>query len=90
MSHGSVPNDTSPEVEQMQVELYRHMTPSRKWELLDGLFRMARQFHAAGVRMKNPQATDEEILTEWFRATLDEHLFNEVQQYRDERARRAV
>jgi hypothetical protein len=83
-------NDTSPEVEQMQVELYRRMTPSRKWELLDGLFRMARQFHAAGVRMNNPQATEEEILTEWFRATLDDHLFHEGQQYRDERARRAI
>jgi hypothetical protein len=90
MASGTVPNDTSPEVERLQVELYRRMTPSRKWELMDGLFRMARQFHAAGVRMSNPLATEEEVLTEWFRATLDEHLFNEVQRYRNERARRAV
>ena len=72
---GTLPNDTSPDVARMQVEIYRRMTPSRKWELLDGLYRMARELHAAGVRMNNSQATDDEVLTEWFRATLDEcHL----------------
>ena len=90
MTSGAMPSDTSLDVEQMQVELYRRMTPSRKWELMDGLYRMARRFHAAGVRMNNPLATEEDILTEWFRATLDEGLFNEVQQYRNERARRSI
>jgi hypothetical protein len=66
------------------------MTPSRKWELLDSLHRMARDLHAAGVRMNNPHATDEDVLTEWLRAILDERLFTEVQEYRNERARRAV
>jgi hypothetical protein len=83
-------NDTSPETERMQIEIYRKMSPSRKWELLDGLYRMAREFHAAGVRMNRPQATEEEVLTAWLRATLDDRLFHEVQQYRDERARRAI
>jgi hypothetical protein len=86
----SAANDTSRDVDQMQVEIYRAMSPSRKWELLDGLYRLARQLHAAGVRMRNPRATEDEILSEWFRATLDEALFNEVQQYRHERAQRAV
>jgi hypothetical protein len=90
MSPKDLTNDTSPEVERMQTAIYRRMTPTRKWELLDGLYRMARQLHAAGVRMNNPRATDEDVLTEWFRATLDESLFNEVQQYRNERARGAV
>jgi hypothetical protein len=90
MSKALPPNDTSPEVERMQAEIYRRMNPSRKWELLDGLYRMARQFHATGVRMNNPHATEDEVLTEWLRATLNEQLFNEVQQYRDERARRSV
>lgn len=88
MPQGQLPNDTSPDIEQMQLEIYRQMSPGRKWQLLDDMYRMARQFHAAGVRMKNPTATDEDVLTEWFRATLDEPLFQEVQQYRDERARR--
>ncbi len=90
MIRGTMPNDTSLDVEQMQVEIYRRMTPSRKWELMDGLYRMARRFHAAGVRMRNPLATEEDVLTEWFRATLDEHLFHEVQQCRNERARGPV
>ena len=82
------PNDTSPDAEEVLLEIYRQMTPGRKWQLLDGLYRMARQFHAAGVRMDNPNATDDEVLTEWFRATLDEPLFEELQKYRHERARR--
>jgi hypothetical protein len=84
------PNDTSPDIEEMQVEIYRRMTPSRKWELLDGLYRMAREFHATGVRMNNPEATDDDVLTAWLRSTLDEALFNEVQHYRHERAGRAI
>jgi hypothetical protein len=83
-------NDTSPDVEQKQLEIYRQMTPGRKWQLLDGMFRMARQLHAAGVRMDNSQASDDEILTAWLRATLDQSLFEEVQRYRDELGRRAV
>jgi hypothetical protein len=89
LTHDST-DDTAPEIERMQTEIYRRMTPSRKWELLDSLYRLARELHAAGVRMNNPHATDEDVLTEWLRATLDERLFIEVQEYRNERTRRAV
>ena len=82
----ALPNDTSPDAEEVLLEIYRQMTPGRKWQLLDGLYRMARQFHAAGVRMDNPNATDDDVLTEWFRATLDRELFEEVQAYRQQRA----
>ena len=83
-------NDTSPEVERMQIEIYRQMTPGRKWQLMDDMYRLARQLHAAGVRMEKPHATDEEILTAWFRATLDKPLFEEVQKHRHELARRTI
>ncbi len=90
MSSGGALNDTSPEVEQMQLEIYRQMTPGRKWQLLDDMYRMARQLHAAGVRMENPHATDAEILTAWFKATLEQSLFEEVQRHRNELARRTI
>jgi hypothetical protein len=90
MSPRRSPNDTSPEVEQMQLEIYRRMTPGRKWQLLDDMYRMARQLHAAGVRMENPHATEAEILTAWLRATLEESLFEEVQRYRHDLARRTI
>jgi hypothetical protein len=83
-------NDTSPEVERLQLEIYRKMTPGRRWRLMDGMYRMARQLHAAGVRMENPQATDDEVLTAWFKATLDRPLFEEVEKYRHELARRII
>jgi hypothetical protein len=83
-------NETSAEVEQMQLEIYRQMTPGRKWQLLDGMYRMARQFHAAGVRSQNPHATDAEILTAWLRVTLDQPLFDEVQRYRHELTGRTI
>jgi hypothetical protein len=74
----------------MQLELYRRMTPGRKWQLLGDMYRMARSFHAAGVRMDNPQASDEEILTAWFKATLEPSLSEEVQRHRHELSRRAI
>jgi hypothetical protein len=83
-------NDTSPEVERMQLEIYRQMTPGRKWQLMDDMYRMARALHAAGVRMENPQATEDEILTAWLRATLDKKLFEEVEKYRHELRQRTI
>jgi hypothetical protein len=83
-------NDTSPEVKRMQLEIYRQMTPGRKWQLMDDMYRLARQLHAAGVRMEKPQATEEEILSAWFKATLDKPLFEEVERYRHELSRRTI
>jgi hypothetical protein len=74
----------------MQLEIYRQMTAGRKWQLMDDMYPMVRQLHAAGVRMKNPQATDDEVLTAWFRATLEKPLFEEVEKHRRELARRTT
>jgi hypothetical protein len=90
MSQGRSPNDTSPDIDQMQIEIYRRMTPGRKWQLLGDMYRMARRLHAAGVRMDNPQASDDEILTAWFKSTLEPWLFDEVQRYRHELSRRTI
>lgn len=79
---GSLPNDTLPEAEKVLLDIYRQMPVERKWELIFDMYRTARELHAAGVRIHNPAATDDDVLTEWFRATLDKPLFHAVQKYR--------
>jgi hypothetical protein len=90
MFASTVPSDTSPEIDRMQLEIYRQMTPGSRWQLIDEMYRFARQIHAAGVRMRNSKASDDEILTDWFRVTLDKSLFEEVPRYRHGLGNRAI
>lgn len=66
----SQPSDTSPEVRRLQIEVYRRMSPARKWELMGELFHTAKVLHAAGVRARNPAATDQEIHDGWMALSL--------------------
>ena len=58
-------SDTSPEAERVLAGAYRAMSPARKWALLGDLYRMGRQLHAAGIRLRDPDATWLEIRDEW-------------------------
>lgn len=62
------PSDTSPEAERVLAGSYRAMSPARKWALLGDLYRMGRQLHEAGVRLRFPGAMQYEILTDWMEA----------------------
>src|SRR5690349_5962849 len=62
--------DTSPEVERILAGVYRAMSPARKWKLLGDAQRLARRLHKTGVRLRNPQATDEDIHRDWLIATV--------------------
>jgi hypothetical protein len=55
------PSDMSPEAERVLAGAYRAMSPAVKWASLGDLYRMGRQFHAAGVRLRKPDATPAEI-----------------------------
>jgi hypothetical protein len=66
--------DTSPEAEWVLIEAYRKMPFERKWRLLGDLFRTARILHAAGMRLRNPAVTDEDIHAAWLAQTLDASL----------------
>lgn len=72
--------DTSPEAEQVLREAYRKMPFVRRWRQMGTLYHTAKVLHAAGVRMHNPTATDEEIHEAWMAATLGEALFKEVKE----------
>ena len=64
--------------EQELIEKYRRMTPSEKWLRIGELWRMTRSFHAAAVRLRNPEATERDVHREWMLFCLGEKLFNEV------------
>ncbi|MBY0523669.1 MAG: hypothetical protein K2R98_09725 [Gemmataceae bacterium] len=60
-------SDTSPEAEQVLAAVYRRMPPGQKWLRLGEMYRDARVLHAAGMRLRNPQATHREIHEDWMR-----------------------
>ncbi len=48
------------EADALQVEIYRRMTPARRWELAVGLQRLAREVMDSGLRRSHPHFTAEE------------------------------
>ena len=52
--------DTSPDVERMQIDAQRRMTPAEKAALISGLTRAAHRMAAAGVRQRHPDASPRE------------------------------
>jgi hypothetical protein len=58
-------SDTSPEAQRVLTEVYRRMSPGKKWLILGETFAAAKALHAAGIRYRNPGATAEEIHASW-------------------------
>jgi hypothetical protein len=67
-------SDTSPDVERMMSDIYRRMPAARKFALLEDANRTCRALHATGYRARNPEATGQEIWSNWLRLTLGEAL----------------
>jgi len=57
--------DTSPDCEQVLMDVYRRTPVGQKWLRLGKAFQEAKTLHAAGVRFRNPKATFEEIHAKW-------------------------
>ncbi len=62
--------DTTLEADRMVADIYRRMVPAQKALLLQDAWTRARQLHAAGCRLRQPQADDRAILADWLRITL--------------------
>jgi hypothetical protein len=75
-------NDTHPEAEQVQREAYRRMSFAAKWRQMGVLYRTARILHAAGVRYRNPNVTEELIQKEWRIAALGAELVKQIEEAR--------
>ena len=53
--------DTTPEAEEVQIQLLRRATPARRFELVRSLSATTRQLAWDGIRRANPTATETEI-----------------------------
>ncbi len=71
-------SDTSPEAQRVQYDLYRRMSPARKFQLIFDTYEMGRQLALAGLRMRHPDATKEELWRLWAQQHLGQELFEKV------------
>jgi hypothetical protein len=62
--------DTSPEAEEVLINIFRRMSMGRKWLLMGETYRTGRLLHALGVRLRNPSATARDILEDRLRTQL--------------------
>ena len=75
-------NDTHPEAEQVLREAYRKMPFAAKLRQMGDLYHTARMLHAAGVRNRNPEATEEMIQEQWRILSLGTELAQRVREAR--------
>jgi hypothetical protein len=71
-------SDTSPEAERVVTEAFRKMPPGQKWLHLGQNYRDARLLHAAGVRLRQPNATPRQIHEDWMRLHLGFTLTDKI------------
>lgn len=45
----------------LQIEIYRRMSPSEKWDVAGALYDTARKLTEAGERIRHPDWTDEQV-----------------------------
>jgi hypothetical protein len=78
MPNMSAANDTSPEADRIQTDIFRAMSADKKWLLLGKLYRSAKVLHEAGVRKRNPNATARDVHESWLEVTLGKDLFEAI------------
>ena len=70
--------DTTPEAEQVEVELLRRMPVVRKLALLDGMVSFGRTLTMIGIRQSNPGLRLEELEAHYVRLVLGPELAERV------------
>ena len=76
-------SDTLPEARRVLAQVYRQMPAERKATIVDDLHQFTRRLFEAGVRARDPGASDEMILDEYMRQTLPRELYEEARRHRD-------
>ncbi len=71
-------SDTSPEARRVLYDLYRQMPLGRRLELVFDMCDTGRLLALAGLRMRSPDATEEELRRLWARQHLGRELFERV------------
>jgi hypothetical protein len=70
--------DTDPKIEQMQIELWRQASPTRKMHMLAQLNASVRILALAGLRSRYPNATETELRRRLADLVLGEELARKV------------
>ena len=68
-------NDGAHEALSVQVDLYRRMPAGRKLELVFDTYRTGQSLALAGIRMRNPEAAEEDLWRFWAQEHLGSELF---------------
>ena len=76
-------SDTSPEARRVLAQVYRQMSAERKAAIVEDLHQFTRRLFEAGVRARDPGASDEKILDQYMRQTLPRELYEEARRHRD-------
>ena len=71
-------SDTHPKIEQMQIELWRQASPTRKMHMLAQLNDSARILALTGLRSRFPQASENELRRRLAGILLGEELARKV------------
>jgi hypothetical protein len=71
-------DDTAPEIEAMQVEAWRAMTPGARLTLVSHASRSLRRLALAGLRARHPGATEIELVQRFAIQTLGPELAQRV------------
>jgi hypothetical protein len=71
-------NCTPADMLRVQCEIYRQMSARRKLEMVFDTYQTGRLLAMAGIRMRNPEATADDLWQIWAREHLGEELFESV------------
>ncbi len=75
---GDADRDTSEEAGQFQDQLYRAMSAAKKFELICNAYETGKQLAMAGLRLRHPDASEEQIWRLWARQHLGNDLYDRV------------
>ncbi len=75
--------DTSPEAAAVLSETYRKMSRARKWLQLGEIYACAKLLAEAGVRLRDPCASPDDIRDAWMSITIDPLLLQSVRELRN-------
>ena len=70
--------DTPKSVLEIQYDLYRRMSPAKKFELVCDAYRFGQLLAMAGIRMHFPDADDKQVRQIWAKEHLGEELYYKV------------
>ena len=70
--------DTTPEAEEIQLEIFRKMTPDERLQRGSELSKLCRTLLTDGVKHRHPEYTEDEVRLAVIRIELGEKLFVRV------------